>query len=207
MDSSPSSILYHSSKRLLMGGLIGVVLALAISLFSPVQYRADAQIYVISRSRFGIDPYTVAKSAERIGENLAQILTTSDFYDKVMNNGAFQLDKSYFSGVPEREIRKRWERSVDASVVFGTGVLNVSAYHKDPSEAKLYASAILDTLINKGSEYVGEDVSLKVVNQPVVGRLPVRPNFFMNAVVGFALGMVLMALVVLRRSMKMKHRG
>ena len=190
-----------------MGGLIGVVLALTISLFSPVQYRADAQIYVLSRSRFGIDPYTVAKSAERIGENLSQILVTSDFYDKVMNNGNYQLDKSYFVNLPERTIRKRWEKTVDASVVFGTGVLNVSAYHKDPSEAKLYASAILDTLITKGSEYVGDDVSLKVINQPVVGRQPVRPNFLMNAVVGFALGMVLIAFVVLRRHMKMKHRA
>lgn len=211
MDLSPTTLLYRSQKRLFMGGLIGVVLALAVSLFSPVQYRADAQVYIISRSKFGVDPYTVAKSAERIGENLAQVLGTSDFYDKVMSNPNFMLEKSYFTGVPERTIRKRWEKTVEASVVFGTGVLNVSAYHKNPDQAKQYALAILDTLVTKGSEYVGEDVGMKVVNQPVVSSLPVRPNFLMNAVIGFVLGMALMVLVVMRRHMKMRvraeHRG
>lgn len=205
MDLSPSAILQRSSKRLFFGGMIGVVLALGLSLLSPVQYRADAQVYIISRSRFGVDPYTVAKSAERIGENLAQVLATSDFYDKVMGNPNYQLDKTYFQDVPERTIRKRWEKTVAGSVVFGTGVLNVSAYYHSPEQAKAYATAILDTLINKGSEYVGEDVDMKVVNQPVVGSLPVRPNFLVNAVVGFALGVVLMAFVVLRRQMKMKR--
>lgn len=202
MDSSISHVLSKSIQRLLIGGLIGIIIAIGLSFISPVQYRADGQVYIISHSRYGVDPYTVAKSAERIGENLAQVMKTSDFYDKVMENKSFQLDKTYFENTTERTQRKRWEKSVDASVVFGTGVLNVSAYHQNPEQAKAYAAALIDTLVNKGTEYVGDDVTLKVVNQPIVSRLPVRPNFLMNAIVGFALGLLLMSFRVLRQSMK-----
>ncbi len=201
MDSL-SLVLGRSTRRLVLGGFMGIFLALALSFISPVQYRADAQVYIIARSRFGVDPYTVAKSAERIGDNLAQVVKTSDFYDKVMANSNFQLDRDYFENVSERTKRKHWEKTVDASIVFGTGVMNVSAYHAQPAQAKAYASAIIDTLVTKGTEYVGEDVEMKVVNQPVVTNLPVRPNFLVNSVVGFVLGVMLMSMLVVQRHLK-----
>lgn len=201
MDSL-SLVLGRSTRRLVLGGFMGIFLALALSFISPVQYRADAQVYIIARSRFGVDPYTVAKSAERIGDNLSQVVKTSDFYDKVMANSNFQLDRDYFENVSERTKRKHWEKTVDASIVFGTGVMNVSAYHAEPAQAKAYASAIIDTLVTKGTEYVGEDVEMKVVNQPVVTNLPVRPNFLVNSVVGFVLGVMLMSMLVVQRHLK-----
>lgn len=201
------SILRPATKKLIIGGIIGAVLAIGVSFVSPVQYRADGQVYILSLSRYGLDPYTVAKSAEKIGDNLSQVIKTNDFYDKVMANPNYRLDQSYFQGVSERVKRKRWQSTVGGSVVFGTGVLNISAYHKNPDQAVAYAGALIDTLITKGSEYVGDDVSMKVVNQPVVSSLPVRPNFLMNAVVGFAVGFVLRALFVVRRYFKMKKHA
>ncbi len=205
MDSI-ESLFHHSGKRLFFGGLFTALLAVLLSFVSPVQYRADAQVYILSKSRYGIDPYTVAKSAERIGENLAQVIKTSDFSDKVLMNQNFQLDRSYFENAgSEREKRKRWEKSVDASVVFGTGVLNVSAYHRNAKQAVAYNSALVETLVTKGSEYVGEDVEMKVVNQPVATNLPVRPNFLMNAIVGFAVGVCMMAFLIVRRNLKLRR--
>lgn len=183
-------------------GVIGALMATALSFLSPVQYRADAQVYILSHSRYGIDPYTVAKSAERIGENLAQVMKTSDFFDKVMANQNLALDKNYFQNISDRKRLKRWGKTVDASVVFGTGVLNVAAYHKSPEQAKLYASALIETLVNKGSEYVVDEVTIKVVNQPIVSNLPVRPNFIMNAAVGFVLGMIIMSFLVMHWHMR-----
>jgi len=136
---------------------------------------------------------------------LAQVIKTSDFYDKVLTNQNFSLDRSYFENISEREKRKRWQKTVDGSVVFGTGILNISAYHKNPDQAVAYASALIETLVTKGAEYVGDDVSMKVVNQPVVTNLPVRPNFLMNGLVGFIVGLCIMAFLVLRRHMKMRR--
>lgn len=202
MDSSISHIFSRSKQSLFIGALIGVILSIGLSFAIPVQYRADGQVYIISHSRFGVDPYTVAKSAERIGENLAQVMKTSDFYEKVVQNNKFSLDQSYFENTTERNKRKRWEKTVDASVNFGTGILNVSAYHKNPEQAKAYTAALMDTLINRAAEYVGDDVTLKILNEPIASRLPVRPNFLMNALVGFVFGFFLMAMMVLRKEMK-----
>ena len=48
-------------------------------------------------------------------------------------------------------------------------------------------------------EYVGGDVTIKVVNAPVATRFPVRPNLPLNGALGFVVGVLLMVLALLRR--------
>ncbi|OGH69808.1 MAG: hypothetical protein A3C90_03280 [Candidatus Magasanikbacteria bacterium RIFCSPHIGHO2_02_FULL_51_14] len=186
-------------KAIALGGLAVAFVSFVASVAIPLEYRADAQVLIISRSRYGVDPYTVVKSAERIGENLVQLVKTDDFYRKVVAQPQYTLDLSRFLNVDERTRRKRWARSVNASVVFGTGVLNVSAYHRSPQEAERFAGAAADALVAYGAEYVGGDVALKVVNPAIATRVPVRPNVLVNALVGFVLGVLLMGVLVVKR--------
>lgn len=200
LHHSPLFYLKHHAKLVLLSGIIVAVVAVLLSVLFPLEYRADAQVLIISKTRYGVDPYTVVRSAERVGENLAQVMKTNDFYDKVMEQrDAFQLDDSQFTNISEREKRKLWQKTIEPSVIFGTGVLNVSMYHRNPDQAIAYANAAANALVQKGWEYVGGDVTLKVVNAPVVTRFPARPNFFVNAVLGFLIGVVGMGVVVLQR--------
>ncbi|MBT4153944.1 MAG: hypothetical protein HOE53_04830 [Candidatus Magasanikbacteria bacterium] len=196
---SPGYLLSHFWKRIVLGGIFLALFASALSFVFPLEYRADAQMLVVSRTRYGVDPYTAVKSAERVGENIARIVGTDIFFAQVLSQPGFQLDTNRFVGTTERIRRNRWERTIDASVSFGTGVLNISAYHTDPSQAKAYASAVMETLVERGWEYVGGDVNLKIVNQPVVTALPVRPNILFNALGGFALGVLISGAFVLTR--------
>ena len=145
---------------------------------------------IIPQSRYGVDPYTVVKSAERVGENIVAIMKTDDFYQKVIIQSGLTLDTSRFADVSERVKRKRWQRAVRASVVYGTGIVNISAYHAKPDEAKALAAATAETLAAKGWEYVGGDVTIKVVNPPLVTRWPARPNLAVNALAGFVAGVI-----------------
>ncbi len=199
LHASPAHILRKHTKVLLLAGLLFGLASLLVSLLFPLQYRADAQVFIISKSRYGVDPYTVVKSAERVGENISHVLKTDDFFQKITTHEGYVLNLDKFQGVPERTKRKRWQKTIDSSVVFGTGVLNVSAYHEDPNQAKAFAGAAVDTLVAKGWEYVGGDVTMKVVNKPVVSKLPVRPNVVVNAILGFIVGVLLMGAIVLRR--------
>jgi capsular polysaccharide biosynthesis protein len=200
MFQSPiSSILKQRFKTIFfLGLLVGIVSVLASLLF-PLEFRADAQVLIISRSRYGVDPYTVAKSAERIGESIAQVVSTNDFYNKVIAQPQYTLDLSKFTDVNERVKRKRWDEAVDASVVYGTGVLNISAYHKVPDQARQLAGAVADTLIAHAVDYVGGDVSFKILNQPVSTAIPVRPNLLINFGAGFLLGALLAVFWVLKK--------
>ena len=195
------SLLYsliRRSKIILLAGLGAGILSLFAGLLFPLEYRADAQALIIPQSRYGVDPYTVVKSAERVGENIVAIMKTDDFYQKVVAQSGPALDTSRFAGVSERVKRKRWQRAVRASVVYGTGIVNISAYHAKPDEAKALAAATAETLAAKGWEYVGGDVTIKVVNPPLVTRWPARPNLAVNALAGFVVGVVVMSLYVRR---------
>lgn len=186
-------------KIVLFFAILFAILSSVVSLLFSLEYRADAQVYVISKSRYGVDPYTVIKSAERVGENLVQLTKTNDFYNKVMEQPGYNLDKSNFVDVSERTKRKRWQKTVATSVVYGTGVINIMAYHTDPAMAKKYAGATADTLAAQGWQYVGGDVTIKVVNDPIASRFPMRPNIVLNIILGFGLGLILSAILVLKK--------
>lgn len=199
MFSSPERQLAKRWRALLLSGLVFAMVASLGSLILPLEYRADGQILIISRSRFGVDPYTVAKSAERVGENIAQVVSTDDFYNKVMALPQYSLDTSKFVDVSDRVRRKRWGKTVSASVIFGTGVLNINAYHTSPQQAVAYASAAADALVANSPEYVGGDVTFKIVNSPVATPFPVRPNVIVNGLLGFGFGILFMAILVVRK--------
>lgn len=179
-------------------GIIVAVLAGALSLLFPLEYRADAGVLIVSKSRYGVDPYTVVKSAERVGENIVQVMRTDDFYQKVKEHEGSTVDWRPFESLNERKKRKKWQKSVQGSMVFGTGVLNISAYHTDPKQARALAGSAADTMVTKGWQYVGGDVTMQVVNSPVVTAWPVRPNIIINALLGFIVGGLLGAFVVTR---------
>lgn len=200
LHASPFTSIARQWKTLLLWGILCALFASALSLLFPLEYRADAGVYIISKSRYGVDPYTVVKSAEQVGQNIVQVIKTQDFFDKVMADIDPVFDKSQFQNVTDRVRTKHWQKAVDGSVVFGTGVLSVSAYNTDPNQAKILAGALVDTLVQKGYEYIGGDVTIKQVNKPIVTRFPVRPNLPINAAIGFVIGMILSGIFITSKS-------
>lgn len=199
LQHTPVQILFKHWKAILLTGLVVATLAGGVSLVFPLEYRADAQVLIISQSRYGVDPYTVVKSAERVGENLVEIIKTNDFYNKVITQPGYNLDKAKFTNVTERTKRKNWQKAIKTNVVYGTGVLNISAYDKNPAQAMQYAGAVAATLSGQAWQYVGGDVIIKVINDPVATQWPARPNVVLNAVLGLIVGMFLGGAMMVRR--------
>jgi len=190
--------IFKHHKLLIVWGVIGAVSAVGISLFFPIKYSATSQILIITRAREGVDPYTQAKSAERIGENLAVALKTSDFYGKVAANTNVNFDREYWKQMSERDRRKQWNKDVRAEVIYGTSLLAVQVYAPAQKEALALGAAVADTISSRGWEYVGGDVAIKIMDYPLVSRFPSSPNLAANAVFGTALGAVIAAFWVLK---------
>ncbi|MBU1896036.1 hypothetical protein KJ641_04170 [Patescibacteria group bacterium] len=186
-------------KILVLVGILVAILSSAVSLLFPIEYRADTEVLIISRQQYGVDPYTVAKSAERIAESLSQAIKTDDFYQRVLESSDQSIDTSRFTNVEERIKRKRWQKAVEAKAVFGTSLMTISAYHKDPNQAAILAKAVSDTIVLHGSSYVGTLINIKVVNTPVVSRWPARPNILLNAFLGFLIGILIMGVAVVKK--------
>jgi len=205
LQSTPLKVLALRYKLIIFSGLVvglGLVLLLLVLSWlkiAPLEYRADAQVLIISQSRYGVDPYTAAKSAERVGENLVQVIGTNDFFQKVVAQDS-SLDVAPYLKLSERAKRKLWQKEIYANVVYGTGMLNISAYNKNAEQAKAWSLAAAQALSSRGWEYVGGDVVMKMVNEPIVSRFPVRPNLFLNGVLGFVVGVLLAGLGVIKKS-------
>lgn len=187
------SVLARHLKLLSVWGLVVAVIAAGISLLFPLQYSAVSQVLIISRGQGGVDPYTQAKAAERVGENLSEVMRTSDFYGKVMES-AVSFDKDSWKKLTERAARKKWQKDVRPESVYGTSLLKVTVYGPTQAEAISFSNAVTQTVASRGWEYVGGDVVLKQVDNPLVSRLPTRPNLIVNAVAGFFIGVFLSGL-------------
>ncbi len=190
---------YQHFKLLLVWGIIMSLLFGGVSLLFPKQYSAKTSILIISRDRTGIDPYTQAKSAERIGETLSRLMKTTDFFDKVISSSSTtKYEKAIWSQLSEKDLRTKWEKDVIGSMVSGGSLLEITVYADTTEQALHFSKVVTETLIEHGWEYVGGDVAFKQVDAPLVSTLPARPNLIVNTAVGFWVGLVLSGLWISR---------
>ncbi len=199
--------LSYRLRLIVIWGLLGLALFLGISLLMERKYSAETSILLVARSQAGVDPYTQAKSAERIGESMAQLMGTSDFYEKVLENNPGGLDVTHWRTLKERERRKEWARDVVGSVRIGASILSVKVYAETEEKAVALADAVTKTIVERGWEYVGGDVIFKQVDAPLSSPFPARPNYVLNGLVGFWVGIILSSLWFLSYRRHGAHHG
>ncbi|MFH1047773.1 MAG: Wzz/FepE/Etk N-terminal domain-containing protein [Patescibacteria group bacterium] len=174
-------------KRIALFAVVSALFAAGVSFAFPLKYSSSMRLLIIQQQLSSSDPYTAIKASERIADNLAQILYTTSFYDKVMA-AKFNVDEGVF-GTDEIKKRKRWQDTIATQVVRGSGMLDVTVYHVDPDQAEQISQAIAFVLTTEGSIYVGGgDLEVRLVDDPLVSRWPVRPNIPANALAGLVLG-------------------
>lgn len=191
-------LLSKHARLIFTWGLVFAVLSGAASLFFPKQYLATSEVLIISRDKTGVDPYTQSRAAERIGVNLAQVMKTTDFYNKVMGSNSFPFNRDVWKGLTDREQRKKWAKDVQANMVYGASLMSIKVYGDSQSEAVSLSNAITQTLAAQGWEYLGGDVAIKVVSNPLTSRWFARPNVFVNSAVGLLVGILISGLWVLK---------
>jgi len=183
-------VLLSKYKLILLWGLVFACALAIVTLFLPKQYSAETEVLIISRSKTGTDAYTQAKSAERIGENLTRIIKTTDFYNKVIKS-SYNFNKTDWTNLDERKRRKKWNKDIQSSVMYGTGIMKIEAFADSKTDAVTLVNALSSTVASHGWEYVGGDVVIKMVTKPLEPRFPSRPNFVVNILLGFIIGLLL----------------
>lgn len=179
-------------KKVLGTAVLVALLAALFSFARPLEYSATLRLLVIQRSALGLDPYTAIRSAERVSEHLANVVYTSSFLAQVLAP-ELDVDQSIFNS-DARKRREQWQRMVQTEIARGTGILTITAYHPRRDEAEHIATAIGSVLQTAGWTYVGgsaADLQVRVVDEPIASRFPVRPPIPANALGGFVLGALL----------------
>lgn len=181
---------------IILFAIVGGLLSATLSFLRPLEYSSRVRLLVIQRGNVPGDAYNAIKSTEGISESLSEIMTTSSFLQKVLAQDT--VDRRTFRG-DDRQKRKKWLKTIQPSVVRGTGFIDVVAYHTDPSQATEITKAVSGILISEGWQFVSTPIEVKMVDAPLESRFPVRPNFFTNAFVGLLLGAAVGYLYLLKR--------
>lgn len=192
------NILKKHSTLIIVWGLIFATLSIFASLFFPRQYSATSQVLIISRDKAGVDPYTQARSAEKVGANLTELINTTDFFNKVMTNTSYPFNREPWQNLTDRQQRKRWNKNVQANMLYGVSLMNIKVYSDSKADTLALSEAITQTMVTQGWEYLGGDVAIKSVTNPLVSRWPTRPNILANAGIGFLVGLLISSLWILR---------
>ncbi len=177
-------------KKVLFFGLVAMVAAIGLSLLQPLKYSSSVRMLIIQPANYNVDPYTAIRSAEQIGNNLAQVVYTTDFFSKVMNAGSsrYSIDPTYY---PDNDAKRRklWSQMVSVKVENGTGLLNITVYHPDKDQATQVAQSIAYVMMSEGANYIGgTPLQIRLVDEPLVSRFPVKPNLAVNGFTGLLLG-------------------
>lgn len=196
-----------SRRRFIAAFALAVgVLTVIISLLQPLKYSATVRLLITQKAAFTLDPYTAIRSTELIAENLGQVVGTSSFLDRVLESG-YKVDANYFKRSSETRRRALWKNTVSTAIARGTGLLNITVYHPSKEEAKRVVSAIAFLLSTQGSDYVGREITVRLVDSPLTSKFPVRPNLPLNFVAGIFVGAVLSGGWVWVDHRRRKHRG
>ncbi len=200
MASTNILYLYARAWRLLLlVTLGGMIIALLGSAIQPLKFSSTIRLLITQTNATGVDPYTAIKSTERIGQNLTEIIYTSSFFNAVMQQSG--IDSTYF---PQDEIDKRqeWKDTVETNVVAGTGIMEVTVYHKDRNQATAIAVAVAKELAAQAPNYFGYSVRLQIIDDPLPSRFFAKPDFLRNGALGALFGFLVGSLWVL---VKMKE--
>lgn len=184
--SRHTSSLLHFWQTIVVMAAIGLLLGVLLSFLRPLEYSSTARLLIIQQLGT-VDAYTASRSAERVAEDITNVIYTSTFFQKVMSSTS-QIDQSYFPD-DEIKLRKMWGRTVDAIVTRGTGLLTLVIYHTDVRQADLIARALASVIVTEGWQYTsGGSISIQLVDEPLSSRWPVRPSIPLNAFAGAVLG-------------------
>jgi capsular polysaccharide biosynthesis protein len=183
-------LVMHHKKTVAAIVVLVFVIGAVITLLMPFQYGANVKFLVIQKAVAGYDAYSAAKSAEKIGSNLAQVVYSNSFFNKVMNAG-FGVDEKYFN-IDENKKREQWQKMVTAELVGTTSVLSITVYHKDRDQALKLSQAIAYVLSTQSAEYVGiGDIDLKMIESPLASKYIEKPNFLVNGIVSILVGLLI----------------
>jgi len=189
--------LFQRWKTVVLFGVLAAVAGAGISFLFPLEYSATTRLLVVQRQLTQSDPYTAIRASEQIADSLGKIIYTTSFFDKVVAS-KYAIDKSIFSN-DEIKRRKQWRKMIATRVERGSGILVVTAYHKDPQQAIQIARAVATVETLDGPAYLGGGyLQVRLVDDPIQSRYPVRPNVPVNALTGFIIGAIVGAAFAMR---------
>lgn len=191
MEIKDFLILISKKKQTIISlTILFLVLTALFTAVQPMKYGSSEKMLVVQNFPSGGDAYSFSKSNEYLSNLLAEVVTSNSFFDKVMDSG-FKIDKTYFDGTTKQKMKK-WSKTVEAKAVNDSGIIEITTYHTDRSQAEQLALAVAYTMKTSHQYYHGggNDVIIKIIDEPITSNWPVKPNAILNLSLALVFGLV-----------------
>ena len=178
-------------------GIVAVVCAVVTFVFTlffvTPQYKSSAMFYVnnnsLSLGEASLSITSADISASRgLVKSYIVILNTRESLNDVIDYAG--VDRTY----------GELKTMISAAAVDSTEIFEVVVTSPDPQEAEKIADAIAYILPKRISSII-EGTSAKVVDSAVVAARPSSPDYTKNTLIGFLVGLVVMAALILLREL------
>ena len=168
--------------------VFGAVLFFDLLVIMPPKYKANSSILVVQKQVEGQDIYSISKSAQYICQVLKEGIYSDSFFNKVIES-PYQILTSDF---PEKlkERRKEWKKDIEVKIVRDLGLMEINVFYSDKEKTEKLSMAITNVLENNHDFYhgSGENIKLKVLNEPLVTEKPISINLWIGTFLGGLLG-------------------
>ncbi|MFH1225967.1 MAG: Wzz/FepE/Etk N-terminal domain-containing protein [bacterium] len=161
-------------------------LAFTLTIIQPLKYRSTAQVLVGLRFQPGMETSTASKSAEYLSNLLSEVVYSGSFMKEVLKSP--NITDDYGQNPMKR--KKNWVRAIRTKVIGDTGIIVIDAYHQNQAQAGQLAQVVAKVLIDQSSQYHGQgnQVFVRLLDEPLTTNYPVKPNLILNVIFGFIIG-------------------
>ena len=170
--------------------LLFLLISAILTFVQPFKYASEARLLVVQNAPEGVDPYQVNKANEYVADVLARVIPTNSFFNEVIKTD-FNINKTYFPEDPLKQLKK-WKKTVRANSSNTGGMISISVLHPDKYQSDQIIKAV-DYLVQKNHAFYhgsGDQISIRVIDQPFTSIFPVSPNIPFNLILGVLFGLI-----------------
>lgn len=180
-------LIYQKKWLIFWLTVLGAVLAFDLAVMQTPKYRASFEILVIQKQVVGQDIYSISKSAQYICRVLKEGIYSDSFFEKVLS--PYQVEAADFP-MQVKEKRRDWQKSVKVKIVRDLGVMEIDIFHSEKEKAEQISQATADVLEKNHQFYHGggQNVEIKVLNEPLVSQKPITFHLWFGSILGALLG-------------------
>ena len=178
---------------ILAGLLMGAIVYFAVSFLIAPKYESSVSFYVFnntSSSQSGTVNNGDLQAAESLANTYSNILASNSVLDAVLNDLGSNVDLT----------RKELSEMTDASVVSGTQLLEMVVTSTDPQLSCKIASSFAKVAPNEMIR-ITKAGGVEVVDRPEIATEKSSPRTVFDSAIGFVVGMLIAAVVIVTRSM------
>jgi len=192
MDLNQAIKIIYQKKWLIFWLIVlGAVLVFDLAVIQSPKYRASSKVLIIQKQVTGQDIYSISKSAQYLGKILREGIYSDSFFEKVLES-PYQVQQSDF---PElvKDRRKQWQKDIKVTIVRDLGIIKIDVFNSEKEKAEQISLAVTSVLEANHQLYhgVGENLELRVLDNPLVSQKPDASRLWFGSIIGGAIGLLI----------------